>query len=169
MRNNIFLTFCFLAILVSKSYSQTSTVQSFINVENVPVHLYSDRLSERVIHTIMNDSIFEHWYVVEIFQESSLRYEVDVQCLQYNSPKIHGWIDKKYCSVYLAKIQTPLLLYSSPDEKSKYISISLTQEICAMVCHVEKNGFIFVEFQYGSNNYYGWINEYCSSPINNCN
>ena len=169
MRSNFILIVCFIGLIILKSYSQTNSIQAFVNVDNVPVSLYSDRLSENVVHTIMNDSIFEHWYVVEILQESSLRYEVNVMCLQYNTPKIHGWIDKKYCSVYLGNNAEYLLLRNAPNIDAEYAKVSVDYRIRAVLCHIEENGFIFVEFQKNNKYYSGWIKDYCPSPIDSCN
>lgn len=169
MRSNFILIICFIGLTILKSYSQTNSVQAFVNVDNVPVSLFSDRLSENVVHTIMNDSIFEHWYVMEILQESSLRYEVNVTCLQYNTPKIHGWIDKKYCSVYVGNNAEFLLLYDDPNADAEYVRVSVDYSIKAALCHTGENGFIFVEFQKDNIYYSGWIKDYCSSPIDSCN
>lgn len=157
-----------MGLTMLKSYSQTNSIQAFINVDNAPVSLYSDRLSENIVHTIMNDSIFEHWYVVEILQESPLRYEVNVKCLQYNTPKIHGWIDKKFCSVYVGNNAEFLLLYNAPNIDTEYIRVSVDCSIMATLCHTEENGFIFVEFQKDNKYYSGWIKDYCPSPIDSC-
>jgi len=164
----------FLIIFVSSSfiYAQDDTrVEVFISQSNCKIPIYTSPLCDNESYSIFQDSIFEHFYWVEIIGESVLAFEVKIgSASQYNSPIISGWIEKKYCGVFL-KSNRETKLFDNPNTNSSYKQIVLKDDIMAIVidAYLDGNGFIKVLFREGNVYYEGWTINYCGNIYNSCN
>lgn len=145
----------------------------FINEFNSEIPIYSDSIGNLKVHSIFQDSIFEHFYEVDIRKESALRYEVHLFCVsQDNSPQVEGWVDKKFCSVYLSPTRYGIIkLYDLPNITSSYIeldNIYITISATVISTSKQKDKFIKVAFIYAGKCYEGWVDKYCPTIYNSC-
>lgn len=164
----------FLLIVVSPPliYAQDDIkVNVFISQCNCKIPIYTSPLCDTEIYSLFQDSVFEHFYWVEIIGKSVLAYEVNIgSASQYNSPIISGWIEKKYCAVFL-KSNRAIKLFDNPNAKSPHKQIALKNDIMAIVidAYLDGNGFIKVLFRDGNVYSEGWVVNYCGNIYNSCN
>ncbi len=77
---------------------------AFVNQSNIKITLYSTSLCIEEKNSFFQDTIFENYFSLELMKESLSAFEVKVNSVsQFNSPTITGWIEKKYCSVFLSR------------------------------------------------------------------
>lgn len=145
------------------------TSHAFIAQNNIEIPLYSDPLNNKVDYLIFQDSVFEHFYELRIYEETSLRFKVNVICVsQYNSLSIDGWIDKKFCGVYILSNRKNKL-YDSPLKDSNFTKINNEEDILAIVIGIDKD-FIKIAFTLDGKYNEGWMEKYkyCDNVYGSC-
>ncbi len=146
-------------------------INVFINKFNEKIPIYSSALCYHEIYSVFQDSIFEHFYSLKIINESLYTFEVEISSAsQSNSPIIKGWIEKKYCGVYLKSYKN-VKLYNEPDFDSAFIKVKLNYDIIANVISIDKinSKFIKVAFFLDNKYYEGWTIDYCDNIYDSCN
>lgn len=148
---------------------QAQNAQSFLKVNNTMVSVYKDSLTDVCIHTIMNDTLFEHYYEMTLLEQSKYRFYVRIRCVsQYNSPQLYGWVDKSYCGVYISSGKDGMWrLYSSPDKKLPYILLPNEKTKIIEVLAFEGR-WLLLKIECAGKIHKGWILDYCSSIYSSC-
>lgn len=156
----------FLFIETSVCFSQPDRNEMFIRIDNIPIRIYEDSTMKKVKYTIMSDSLFENYYSVFVIKKSSLMFLSNIKsCSSYNSPTINGWIEKKYCGVYICRNKQKL--FRNPNEKSEYIILSFVYDKPVTVIDIF-HGWYKISFIKSGVNYVGWVNDYCPNIYNSC-
>ena len=71
---------------------------------NVIIPIYKNRISYKPFGTIMNDTISDLYPIITPIKQSSSRFyaKIEYGTLSLEDiPYIYGWIEKKYCGVYM--------------------------------------------------------------------
>lgn len=163
----------FLCIIsFSQSFAQNDKLDVFLKDNNISVNLYSDPTGRNISNTIMNDSLYEYYFAFTILENSPLMFYVEVKsCSQQNSPTIYGWVEKKYCGVYVRYYNTEsdahIRLYEEPDSRKKYQKLNISLQSPVIVVDT-RDKWVKVLFLYDGIYYEGWIDKYCSSIYNSC-
>lgn len=136
------------------------------------INIYKDELSEEVIHAIMEDTVFEPWYSLTVYEDSPLRFNVGISTFD-DAPRLIGWIDKKHCAVFLRVYdgdKNVVRLYKEPTEQSEYAEFFFeTGYHEVWVIGVDLKGrFLNIAFKKGDKLYTGWTKQYCSDYIAGC-
>ena len=163
-----FLIFLNATNLISQNNNE---INVFINIFNEKIPIYSSALCDKEIFSVFQDSIFEHFYSIKIINESIYAFEVQIfSASQSNSPIVKGWIEKKYCGVYINSYKN-VKLYDKPDYNSDFLYIKLDYDIIAHVISIDnlKTKFIKVGFYIDNKYYEGWTLDYCDNIYDSCN
>ncbi|MDR1006120.1 MAG: hypothetical protein LBL74_04575 [Bacteroidales bacterium] len=148
-----------------------AVITVFINQDNTKIPIYTSPQCDKESYSIFQDSIFEHFFWIEIIGESALTFEVKIgSASQDNSPIINGWIEKKYCGVFLSSGRN-IKIFETVNENSPYEQFVLENDILANVVNIclDGRGFIKVIFRIKDRYYEGWVKDYCGSIYNSCN
>lgn len=161
----------FLFNLFSLGLNAQLNIESFILKNNKPILVYKDSIGKRILTTIMNDSIFENYYSVQIKDSYKKRYKVNImQCTQYNSSIISGWVRKKECGIYVRNVlkggKQFIKLYASPTSDS-YEMIKSVLYTPVSILDIS-NDRIKISFKINKKKYIGWIDDYCGNVFNSC-
>ena len=146
-------------------------IEIFIKSEshNKQINIYNNELSEMVIHTIMEDTVFDIAYDLFIYEDSPMRFKVGISFLN-TKPFLIGWIDKKYCGVYLRIYEEDhdiIRLYNAPSEQSiceEHVLGTGYHEVWVIGADI-KSGFLNVAFKEEDRLCTGWTKQYCSDYI----
>lgn len=150
------------------------SIEVFVKSEshNKQIDIYNDELSEMVIHTIMEDTVFEPWYSLTIYEDSPLRFKVGIATFD-DVTRLTGWIDKKHCGVYLRIYEEDhdiIRLYNAPTEQSsceEHVLGTGYHEVWVIGADI-KSGFLNVAFKEEDRLCTGWTKQYCSDYIAGC-
>ena len=160
-----FMAFPFLAV------SQNDILPyAFVNQSNIKVSLYSTSLCIEEKNSFFQDTIFENYFSLELMKESLSAFEVKVNSVsQFNSPTITGWIEKKYCSVFLSK-NKKIKLFSQPSPESSFELIEFEDDMMVNVVNISpfKDKFIKIVFIKDDEYFTGWVIDYCGNIYNSC-
>ena len=163
MRKNI-LIISFIFLFCRINATNKIIAEGFIVTNNTEIPIYTDSLTNEIKYVIFQDTIFEHFYELNIYEESSLRYKVEIQCVsQYNSPYIEGWIDKKNCGVFIL-FRRENKLFNAPNKDASYILIDNQDEVKATLISVFGE-YIKVGFYLDKKYYEGWVKDYLCKEI----
>lgn len=146
-------------------------VNAFINKFNEKIPIYSSSLCYNEIYSVFQDSIFEHFYSLKIINESTYTFEAEIySASQSTSSMINGWIEKKYCSVYLKSYKN-VKLYNEPNNDSEFVNVKLNYDMMANVIDIDNinSKFIKVAFFLDNRYYEGWTLDYCDNIYDSCN
>ncbi len=166
-----------LAILLF--YQAVSQSRHFVVLmdDNIEIPIYDKPIGNNIKYRIMQDTINELFFAVEILDNSQLRYKVNITSVISSTPgpEIIGWIDKSRCGVfkrwyYDEHNNRYMKLHSAPDEKSSYKIIYedpnvFDQSIMTAVDYADGDWKKVLFFHDGTL-HEGWINKYCDSVYN---
>lgn len=132
---------------------------------NVIIPIYKNRISYKPFGTIMNDTISDLYPIITPIKQSSSRFyaKIEYGTLSLEDiPYIYGWIEKKYCGVYMCllhEMKNYALLYKKPNEMSA--CIQLTEVPFSPVIVLDYKGeWLKVKFSLNGIQYVGWTKDY---------
>lgn len=147
--------------------------------DNIEIPIYENAIGNKLKYRIMQDTINEMFFAVEILENSPLRYKVNITSVinSFTGPEIIGWIDKNKCGVYKRWYYDEdkrryIKLYTLPDKNSSYDIVyddsDIYDSIVTVIDYADPN-WKKVLFYQGNILYEGWIDRYCASVYNSCN
>jgi hypothetical protein len=146
----------------------------FIYEFNTEIPVFLNPVTNEQAFTLFQNTVYDLYYTLGIIEESVLRFKVSINLIYKDlSPTIEGWIDKKYCNVFVRTSQfQPLKIYSEASEDSLFQELRFDEfeDIIVTVIGIckEDRNFKKVMFLHKEQYYEGWINRCCDTIYNAC-
>jgi hypothetical protein len=163
-------------ILSFRPFFAQEETRVFIYEFNTEIPIFLNPVTNEQAFTLFQDTVYALYNILNIIEESVLRFRVSINLVGMDfSPTDEGWIDKKYCNVFVRTSQfQPLKIYSEASEDSSFFELRFDESEGDTVATVigickENRNFIKVMFLYKEQYYDGWINkQYCNTIYNSC-
>lgn len=165
----------FLCIHCSVVWGQN--VHCFLGVMNAPIPLYYDSIdeSERFMY-VYQDSVSEVYYDLEILDQSSSRFMVNL--VGERDPQHQNtisWINKRDCAVWIWTMQSTrnehvFRLFKEPNLKSEYkefVEKNITTRLSEIIDYKESE-WIKIQIKTQLGDYEGWTLNYCDNIYGFC-
>ncbi len=93
------LLFIFFSLMINVLCCQTVVISKY----NTPVNIYKNGVGDSVKYCIMQDTISDRYYNVQILESSPLRFKVLWNYFNdsIHTPNFEGWIDKQDCKLHI--------------------------------------------------------------------
>ena len=176
MKNNIIVLLS--AVIFYPLFAQDKHFVVLMD-DNIEIPIYENAIGNKLKYRIMQDTINEMFFAVEILENSPLRYKVNITSVinSFTGPEIVGWIDKNKCGVYKRWYYDEdkrryMKLYTLPDKNSSYDVVyedsDIYDSIVTVIDYADPNWKKILFYQ-GDILYEGWVDRYCASVYNSCN
>lgn len=155
--------------------AQGQNTDCFLYDKNVSIPLYGSYEDEVPAVLLYQDSLKENYYYVQLLENKGNKFRVHVTRVE-DTVNIYGWIEKKYCKVWIWLMATDCIyLFSEPNSSSNYRNIQEDELI------YNGNGYIATILEFSkktewlklciptqSGNIYGWTLNYCGNIYGSC-
>jgi len=91
------------------------------------INVYDSFKSNNIVNYLMNDTIQEDYFVIEILSFKNNRYQIEGTSILYKG--ITGWIDLQNIGINTRSRDNKLILYNEPKYSSDHIVISDTDRL----------------------------------------
>ncbi len=174
-----FLLSFFFSLMAHTLFCQTVIISKY----NTPVNVYKNAIDDSVRYCIMQDTISDIYYYVQILESSPLRFKVQLSYSDgpTSNPDFIGWIDKQNCVVYSRYYHGEnnsqyIKLYKEPNASSPFEiiyvdfddSFSILFNVIEFSIDVDSSVWYKTCFYYRNKLYVGWIDKYCSIIYDSC-
>jgi hypothetical protein len=130
------------------------------------INVYSSYKGHDIIYSIMNDTIKQDYFVLEILDTREGRYKVEATSILYKG--LVGWIDLNNVGINTRSREGKLHLYSQPSYKNTYISVD--EPISNRIVRVTAISQDWLKIIWIDNKDYWLPPEYqCPLPYTTCN
>ncbi len=169
------LLFIFFSLMAHTLFCQTVMIFKC----NVPVNVYKNAIDDSVRYCIMQDTISERYYNVQILESSPLRFKVQLSYSDgsTSNPDFIGWIDKQNCFVYSRYYRDEndsqyIKLYKEPNASSPfeiiYVAFSISFNVIEFSIDEDSSVWYKICFYYKNKLYVGWVDKYCPFIYDQC-
>jgi hypothetical protein len=150
----------------SSNKSENARVLIFKDQEGINVYCASD--NNKIVNYLLNDTIKEDYYVIEVLGSKSNRYQINATSLLHSG--IKGWIELGNLGINTRSRDSKLLLYEQPDYQSKSLTITLDYDRMVRVTAISSNWLkILLIYDNKSLNYWLPPEYQCPNPYTTCN
>lgn len=155
--------------------TQGQTRECFLYDMNVAIPLYASYQDEVPAVLLYQDSISSNFYSLELLENKGNRFRVHVTG-DSDTVNVHGWIDKKFCTVWLWLMETnSIYLFSDPNANSKFQEVHEDEMIygedgyCGTILEFSKEiSWLKISVPTQSGYVYGWTLNYCGNIYGSC-
>jgi hypothetical protein len=171
MKNQILLIFAFSLFGSCKAQESTNCDCSVIIIlKGIQIPLYSESNKKEIITYLLNDTIKEEYYNINIYTQIEQMFKVSGST-PHDTVNRNGWIETKYIGIY-PSIFDEIKLYTKPDTTSKVMSTIIKPEyypFSVIKCHGK---WLYVKYlDTDKKTKEGWLSpdNQCSNPYTTCN
>ena len=131
------------------------------NQQKIPI--YKDSLTDKVVGYIMNDTVKERFYSLEVLSKQiNGMFKIRAELADGTNyfPTQTGWINANYVGIYLRQFlgRDVVPIYERPDTAAKYFNIFEYGNLLGLVKVVEFKGtWVKVKFMYEGKAIEGWV------------
>jgi len=162
----ILFLFCFCASMAQKNNEYCKVLLMPVQKE---VKIF-DKPNGKAIYSIINDTISENYYNLEISDCRTGWFKVKPSSI-LDTTKIAGWLKCDNTGIYARNYSKPLVLFELPDINSS-IATEIKSYFNEMLQVIEcKNGWLFVIIKLKDKIYKGWLSpsDQCPNQYSTCN
>jgi hypothetical protein len=145
---------------------ESARVLIFKDQERIKV--YSASNNSKIVNYLLNDTIKEDYYVIEVLGSKDNRYQISATSLLHSG--IKGWIELGNLGINTRSRDSKLLLYEQPNYQSKSVTINLDYDRMVRVTAISSN-WLKILLIYENKTFNYWLpSEYqCPNPYTTCN
>lgn len=168
MRNFIILIFIALSctLLNAQSSKKGSPAEVLIYKNQKKINVYSSYNKNKIVNYLINDTIKEDYFVIEILKSKNNRYQINATSIIHSG--IKGWIDLKNIGINTRQRDFKLHLYEQPNYNAKYIVVN--EEVDNRIVRVTAISTDWLKITWIDNKDYWLPPKYqCCNPYTTCN